>query len=141
MGRRGVRSVLIGRGRLGNHLAAGPCDPLPEDFDAVDLRAGRGWPWCRSVGRPDVDREAELHAHGEPRSRGHRKPPKSRLTGHRSTLAIGLGIKAAEATCPVAFNSATGWSTRLADAHNRGVLERELRRVGRYRLLVIDEVG
>ncbi|MCR6689356.1 IS21-like element helper ATPase IstB [Cellulomonas sp.] len=59
----------------------------------------------------------------------------------KTHLAIALGIKAAEATFPVAFNSATGWITRLAEAHARGLLDRELRRLNRYRLLVIDEVG
>lgn len=59
----------------------------------------------------------------------------------KTHLAIAMGIKAAEAAFPVAFNSATGWITRLADAHTRGQLERELRRLNRYRLLIIDEVG
>src|SRR5450830_2199486 len=56
-------------------------------------------------------------------------------------LAIALGIKAAEAAYPVAFDSATGWMTRLADAHDHGRLAEELRRLNRYRALVIDEVG
>jgi len=59
----------------------------------------------------------------------------------KTHLAIALGIKAAEAAYPVAFNSATGWITRLADAHDHGHLEHELRRLNRYRLIVIDEVG
>lgn len=59
----------------------------------------------------------------------------------KTHLAIALGIKAAEATFPVAFDSATAWITRLAEAHAHGHLERELRRLNRYRLLVIDEVG
>ncbi|NMM17187.1 MAG: ATP-binding protein [Cellulomonas sp.] len=59
----------------------------------------------------------------------------------KTHLAIALGIKAAEATFPIAFDSATAWLTRLADAHTHGQLERELRRLNRYRLLVIDEVG
>lgn len=59
----------------------------------------------------------------------------------KTHLAIALAIKAAEASYPVAFNSATGWITRLAAAHERGLLERELRKLNRYRLLVIDEVG
>ena len=59
----------------------------------------------------------------------------------KTHLAIALGIKAAEAAFPVAFDSATGWITRLADAHAHGLLDRELRRLNRYRLLVIDEVG
>src|SRR5664279_402711 len=59
----------------------------------------------------------------------------------KTHLAIALAIKAAEAAFPVAFDSATGWITRLADAHTHGQLERKLRRLKRYRLLVIDEVG
>lgn len=51
----------------------------------------------------------------------------------KTHLAIALGIKAAEATFPVAFDSATAWITRLADAHAHGQLERELRRLNRYR--------
>jgi DNA replication protein DnaC len=59
----------------------------------------------------------------------------------KTHLAIALAIKAAEAACPVAFDSATGWITRLADAHDRGRLAAELRRLSRYRVIVIDEVG
>lgn len=59
----------------------------------------------------------------------------------KTHLAVALGIKAAEAALPVAFDSANGWLTRLSTAHERGQLERELRRLHRYRLLVIDEVG
>ena len=36
---------------------------------------------------------------------------------------------------------AADWVTRLADAHHSGRLQDELRRLGRYPLLVIDEVG
>ena len=39
------------------------------------------------------------------------------------------------------FATATEWVTRLADAHHAGQLYDELRRLGRYPLLVIDEVG
>ncbi len=63
------------------------------------------------------------------------------MTTHRSILAIALAIKAAEAAYPVAFNSATGWISRLTDAHDHGRLQLELRRLNRYRLIVIDEVG
>jgi len=59
----------------------------------------------------------------------------------KTHLAIALGIKAAEASYPVVFDSATGWINRLAGAHATGGLERELRRLKRYRLLIIDEVG
>lgn len=59
----------------------------------------------------------------------------------KTHLAIALGIKAAEAAYPVAFDSATGWLNRLGEAHARGHLEAELRRLGRYRVLIVDEVG
>ena len=59
----------------------------------------------------------------------------------KTHLAIALGIKAAEAAHPVLFDSATGWINRLAAAHTAGTLERELRRLKRYRALIIDEVG
>lgn len=59
----------------------------------------------------------------------------------KTHLAIALGLKAAEASHPVLFDSATGWIDRLTQAHASGRLERELRRLKRYRLLVIDEVG
>jgi len=47
-------------------------------------------------------------------------------------------MKAAQATYPVAFDSATAWITRLAEAHAHGRLVAELRRLNRYRVLVID---
>jgi DNA replication protein DnaC len=59
----------------------------------------------------------------------------------KTHLAIALAMKAAEASYPVAFDSATGWIARLAAAHDKGLLERELRKLNRYRLLIIDEVG
>jgi DNA replication protein DnaC len=59
----------------------------------------------------------------------------------KTHLAIALAIKAAEATFLVTFDSATNWITRLADAHAHGRLATELKRLNRYRLLVIDEVG
>ena len=59
----------------------------------------------------------------------------------KTHLAIALAIKAAEATFLVTFDSATNWITRLADAHAHGRLATELKRLHRYRLLVIDEVG
>jgi DNA replication protein DnaC len=41
----------------------------------------------------------------------------------------------------VAFATAAQRVARLADAHNAGRLQAELIRLGRYPLLVIDEVG
>lgn len=59
----------------------------------------------------------------------------------KTHLGIGLGIKAAQAGYPVAFDTATGWADRLACAHQGGRLQAELKRLRRYRLLIIDEVG
>ena len=59
----------------------------------------------------------------------------------KTHLAIGLGIKAAHAGYPVLFDTATGWVNRLQTAHAAGRLEHELKRLRRYRLLIIDEVG
>ncbi|MBI3686591.1 MAG: ATP-binding protein [Actinobacteria bacterium] len=59
----------------------------------------------------------------------------------KTHLAIGLGIKAVHAGHPVLFDTATGWITRLRDAHQHTRLAHELHRLRRYRLLIIDEVG
>ena len=59
----------------------------------------------------------------------------------KTHLAIALGICAANPSYPVFFDTATGWITRLLAAHNTGTLEKELRRLRRYRVLIIDEVG
>jgi len=59
----------------------------------------------------------------------------------KSHLAIALGIKAIHAGHPVLFDTATGWVTRLREAHDQARLPQELRRLRRYRLLIIDEVG
>lgn len=59
----------------------------------------------------------------------------------KTHLSIALGIKAAEASYPVAFDSATGWIHRLGAAHDVGGLDQELKRLRRYKLLVVDEVG
>ena len=59
----------------------------------------------------------------------------------KTHLAIGLGIKAAQAGHRVLFATATEWVTRLGHAHNTGRLADELARLRRYGLLIIDEVG
>jgi DNA replication protein DnaC len=59
----------------------------------------------------------------------------------KTHLAIGLGIKAIHAGHPVLFDTATGWVTRLREAHDQARLPHELRRLRRYRLLIIDEIG
>jgi DNA replication protein DnaC len=59
----------------------------------------------------------------------------------KTHLAIGLGIKAAQAGNSVLFDTATNWITRLSKAHHTGALETELKKIRRYRLIIIDEVG
>ena len=59
----------------------------------------------------------------------------------KTHLATGIAIRACQAGHRVAFATAAEWVARLADAHNAGRLQAELIRLGRYPLLVIDEVG
>jgi DNA replication protein DnaC len=59
----------------------------------------------------------------------------------KTHLAIGLAIRACQAGHRVLFATAAGWVARLADAHAQGRLQPELIRLGRYPLLVVDEVG
>ena len=59
----------------------------------------------------------------------------------KTHLAIGLSIRACQAGHRVAFATAAQWVDRLAEAHASGRLHAELTKLGRYPLLVIDEVG
>jgi DNA replication protein DnaC len=59
----------------------------------------------------------------------------------KTHLAIGLAIRACQAGHRVLFATASEWVARLAEAHHAGRLQAELIRLGRYPLLVIDEVG
>lgn len=59
----------------------------------------------------------------------------------KTHLAIGLGIKAAQNGHSVLFDTAGQWINRLAVAHQAGALEAELKKVRRYKLIIIDEVG
>jgi len=59
----------------------------------------------------------------------------------KTHLATGLGIRACQAGHRVAFATAAGWVSRLADSHHAGHLQDELTRLGRVPLLIIDEVG
>src|SRR5215472_10337627 len=59
----------------------------------------------------------------------------------KTHLSAGLGIRACQAGHRVAFATAAEWVARLAEAHHAGRLQAELVRLGRYPLLVIDEVG
>jgi DNA replication protein DnaC len=59
----------------------------------------------------------------------------------KTHLAIGLGIRACQAGHQVLFATAAAWVARLAEAHAQGRLQAELTRLGRYPLIVVDEVG
>jgi DNA replication protein DnaC len=59
----------------------------------------------------------------------------------KTHLAIGLSIRACQAGHRVLFATAAGWVARLAEAHTQGRLQPELTRLGRYPLIVVDEVG
>ncbi|USX45207.1 IS21-like element helper ATPase IstB [Dietzia kunjamensis] len=59
----------------------------------------------------------------------------------KTHLAIALGHKAIAAGYAVQFDTAVGWLTRLQTAHAGNRLEAELRKLRRYKLLIIDEVG
>jgi len=59
----------------------------------------------------------------------------------KTHLATGLAIRACQAGHRVLFATASQWVDRLAAAHHNGNLQQELLKLGRYPLLVIDEVG
>jgi DNA replication protein DnaC len=59
----------------------------------------------------------------------------------KTHLATGLAIRACQAGHRVMFATASQWVDRLAEAHHAGRLQDELRRLVRYPVLVIDEVG
>ena len=59
----------------------------------------------------------------------------------KTHLATALGVKAAHAGHRVLFATATDWVTRLTEAHRHGRLAKELARLRRYGLIIVDEVG
>ena len=59
----------------------------------------------------------------------------------KTHIAIALEITAARHGHRVLFATVTDWVTRLTDAHRHGLLPRELARLRRYRLIIVDEVG
>ena len=59
----------------------------------------------------------------------------------KTHLATGLGVIAARHGHRVLFATATDWVTRLTDAYRQGQLAKELARLRRYGLIIIDEVG
>ena len=62
----------------------------------------------------------------------------SKLDPH---LAIALAIKACQHGHRVAFATAQQWVDRLDAAQHRNALDDELRRLERYELMVVDEIG
>ncbi|MFF1612298.1 IS21-like element helper ATPase IstB [Amycolatopsis sp. NPDC058278] len=59
----------------------------------------------------------------------------------KTHLAIGLGVKATQAGYSVLFDTASNWVARLTAAHHGNRLEAELKKIRRYKLIIIDEVG
>jgi DNA replication protein DnaC len=59
----------------------------------------------------------------------------------KTHLAVGVAMRACQAGHRVAFATAAEWVARLAEAHHAGRLQAELTKLGRYPLLVVDEVG
>jgi DNA replication protein DnaC len=59
----------------------------------------------------------------------------------KTHLSIAIGIRACLAGHRVLFQTATEWVARLGDAQRQGRLEDELARLGRYPLVIVDEVG
>lgn len=59
----------------------------------------------------------------------------------KTHLATGIAIRACQGGHRVLFATASEWVDRLAAAHHAGGLQAELRKLLRYPLLVIDEVG
>jgi DNA replication protein DnaC len=59
----------------------------------------------------------------------------------KTHLATAIATRACQAGHRVLFATAAEWVDRLVEHHASGRLQDELRRLGRYPLLVIDEVG
>src|SRR6195952_3306410 len=59
----------------------------------------------------------------------------------KTHLAIGLAMRACQAGHRVLFNTASEWVDRLAAAPHNGPPQQDLIKLGRYPLLVVDEVG
>ena len=59
----------------------------------------------------------------------------------KTHLAIALAIKACQAGHRVAFATAQQWIDRLEQAQHRNALDNELRRLERYSVLLVDEIG
>jgi DNA replication protein DnaC len=108
--------------------AASPAIKTLEDFD---------WSAQPSAERPLVLHLAQLAWIDERANVCFLGPPG---TG-KTHLAIALALKACEHGHRVAFATAQEWVSRLEQAQDRNQLEQELRRLERYHLLIVDEVG
>lgn len=59
----------------------------------------------------------------------------------KTHLAIALGVLACRSGDRVLFDSSSGWVGGLQRAHQAGTLDKERARLGRYGLIIIDEMG
>jgi len=121
-----ARDASGARGRI--RAAGFPALKSLEDFD---------WAAQPSAERPLVEHLAQLTWIAEAANVCFLGPPG---TG-KTHLAIALAIRACQAGHRVAFATAAGWVSRLEAAQERNSLEAELRRLERYHVLVVDEVG
>ena len=119
------------RGRRQHH--AHPHRALPRGQDPRGVQPRPSALAAPRPARPPRDR----HLRRQGRERDPARPPGIGKTH----LAIGLGIKAAQTGHSVLFDTASNWINRLAAAHHAGALEAELKKIRRYRLIIIDEVG
>jgi len=106
-------------------------------FPALKALADFDWAAQPTAERPLVEHLAQLSWIAEAANVCFLGPPG---TG-KSHLAIALAIRACQAGYRVAFATAADWVARLEAAQDRNGLEAELRRLERYHVLVVDEVG